>query len=165
VAAKTPSTPEPPAGSLDKIGERFASIHDELLAALDLARKSAEAEVAAGRLNETNAQSLRLTLRSATSIMVGADIRNVISAARVPSDKQAVSDAFQQAGSDLGRLACPQGGVAKGGGAEGTRRSSEVVEKGKLPAEADTPGSSDLSGCLHQIAVGSSVLSCYRVPA
>ena len=90
--------PAPPSGeplNLDEVPAQLKKADDELAKKFEGVRVAVEEEAAAGHLSEAVAQSLRWSLRTASSYAV-TDARNTLATARVPLDNVVLSQAFKE---------------------------------------------------------------------
>lgn len=93
LAAQAPSASELDSVPLDQVPGRLAAMDDEWSRQVDEFKKILTQEEAAKRVSESVVQSLRWSLRHATS--ANYDSKSLIGSARVPLDNEALRNGFQ----------------------------------------------------------------------
>ena len=91
----------PPAASPDPVTlallpARLQKLDDEIARKLDEVRAVVDSELAAKRLTEPIAQSLRWSLRTTATVGSAVDVRGLVSTMRVPTDNAALTQAVKE---------------------------------------------------------------------
>lgn len=121
---------------IDRVPEELKKADDELLRKLEAVRFAIEEEAAAKRIGEATAQSLRWSLRAATTGVMG-DLRAAVATARVPADNATLSKLFQELETTNTQVQNRRTSLVADARREVRRRAETALREASKPAEID----------------------------
>jgi hypothetical protein len=123
--------------ALESVPAKVAEFEKELTAKIDAARTVIDQEVAANRLKDSVAQTLRWSLRTAAISYAGSDIRGVLATSRVPFENAPVSEACKQLETTWVSIQARYADLQKETLTESRRRALEAIKGSPKPEQVD----------------------------